>query len=76
MERKIIFGVFDKTIECGSYIGFFENEDDAKKELNSQMNYAQLELGYSNMTLKEDRVTRNIDDKEIIVYVIHSLVLR
>ena len=76
MARKIIFGVNDKTTTCNSYVGFFENEEDAKKELKSQMNFCHLEFGYNDMALKEDRVVRVNKGVESILYVIHPIVLR
>ena len=76
MNRKIIFGVNDKTTSCNSYVGFFEHEEDAKKELKSQMNFCHLEFGYNDMVLKEDRVVRLTKDIETILYVIHPIVLR
>ena len=35
MAREIIFGVYDKFGECGSYTGYFKHEEDAKKEFSS-----------------------------------------
>lgn len=76
MERQVIFGVFDKMDKCGSYTGFFRHEDDAKKELKSQMSYAHQELGLTDLELKNDRVVK-IDGKvETIYYIIHPIMLR
>jgi len=76
MTRKIIFGVNDKTTSCNSYVGFFEHEEDAKRELKSQMNFCQLEFGYKDMILKEDRVVKMNKGIETILFVIHPIVLR
>ena len=76
MERQVIFGVLDKTLKCGSYTGFFKHEDDAKKELKSQMSYAHQELGLTELVLKNDRVVKMEDNVEIIYYIIHPIMLR
>jgi hypothetical protein len=76
MERQVIFGVFDKMDKCGAYTGFFKHEDDAKKELKSQMSYAHQELGLTELVLKNDRVVKMEDNVEIIYYIIHPIMLR
>jgi hypothetical protein len=76
MERQVIFGVFDKMDKCGVYTGFFKHEDDAKKELKSQMSYANQELGLTELVLKNDRVVKMEDNVEIIYYIIHPIMLR
>lgn len=76
MERQVIFGVFDKTSDCGSYTGFFRHEEDAKRELKAQMGYAHQELGIPDLELKNDRVVRTQDRLEVIYYIIHPIMLR
>ena len=76
MDRQVIFGVFDKVNSCGSYTGFFRHEDDAKKELKSQMSYAHQELGLTDLELKNDRVVMIDGDAEKIYYIIHPIMLR
>lgn len=76
MERQVIFGVFDKQSQCGSYTGFFRHEEDAKKELKSQMGYAHQELGLTDLVLKNDRVVKVKNDIDVIYYIIHPIMLR
>lgn len=76
MDRQVIFGVFDKVNKCGSYTGFFKHEDDAKKELKSQMSYAHQELGLPDLILKDDRVVMVEGREETIYYIIHPIMLR
>lgn len=76
MERQVVFGVFDKTTKCGSYTGFFRHEDDARKELKSQMGYVHQELGITDLELRNDRVVRMEDNIETIYYIIHPIMLR
>lgn len=76
MKREVIFGVFDKGSNCGSYTGFFKYEDDARKELKSQMSYAHQELGLPELELKNDKVVLIKDNSEIVYYVIHPIILR
>ena len=76
MERQVIFGVLDKMDKCGSYTGFFRLEEDARKELKSQMGYAHQELGIPDLELKNDRVVRVENKVEIIHYIIHPIMLR
>lgn len=76
MEKQVIFGVYDKTTECGSYVGFFRHEDTAKKELENQMNYAKEELGLDSLTLKGDRVVKEDGRVEEIYFIIHPIILR
>jgi len=68
--RKLIYGVFEKN-EHNSYLGFFEHEDDARKELEIQMVRLQNE-GIEPLVLEVDRVLNN--DK--IILIIHTYVLR
>jgi hypothetical protein len=74
MEREIIYGVFDKTTSCGSYTGFFRNEEDAQKELKHQMNRYKEEYGILDLELKKDRVVN--DKLKEIYFIIHPIVLR
>lgn len=76
MERQVIFGVFDKTTKCGSYTGFFRHEEDAKKELKSQMGYHHQEFGTTDMEIKNDRVIKVNGNEETIYYIIHPIMLR
>jgi len=74
--RDIIYGIFDKTYGTGIYMGFFKNEDDAKKELKSQMNRLKEEYGTSDLELKNDRVVKVDGRTEEIFFIIHPIVLR
>jgi hypothetical protein len=76
MERQIIYGVYDKTTDCGSYTGFFKFNDDAKKELHNQMSYQKEELGIEGLEVKKDRVVKVNGRVEEIFYIIHPIVLR
>jgi hypothetical protein len=76
MAREIIFGVYDKTLNCSDYTGFFKFEDDAKKELKSQMNRYKEEFGVVDIELKNDRVVKVNDRVEEIFFIIHPIVLR
>jgi hypothetical protein len=76
MEKQIIYGVYDKTLNCSNYTGFFRHKDDAKKELSNQMSYQKEELGVEDLVLKEDRVVKIQDRFEEIFYIIHPIVLR
>lgn len=76
MERQVIFGVLDKTTDCGSYSGFFKHEKDAKKELKRQMGYMQQELGSKDLVLKNDRVVKIDGRTEEIYLIIHPIMLR
>lgn len=76
MERQVIFGIFDKTFNCGSYLGFFRHEEDAKKELKSQMGFLIQETGVNNLELKNDRVVTVNGRVETIHYIIHPIILR
>jgi len=75
MERQVIFGVFEKTNGCDSYTGYFRFEEDAKKELKSQMNRLKEELGINELILKNDRVVKVNDRTEEIFFIIHPIVL-
>ena len=70
--RKIIYGVCDKTGKCDSYFGFFENEDDAKKEVVLQAKRLKEDLGMLDIEISDDRATY----KDNLVIVIHAHVLR
>ena len=74
--RQIIFGVYEKLDGCDSYTGFFRFEEDAKKELKSQMNRIKEEFGTPNLELKNDRVVRVDGRTEEIFFIIHPIVLR
>lgn len=76
MAREIIFGVFEKKNGCDSYTGYFKFEDDAKKELKSQMNRLKEEYGTENLELKNDRVVKVTGRTEEIYFIIHPIVLR
>ena len=76
MERQIIYGVYDKTTDCGTYTGYFRFEEDAQKELKNQMNRYKEEFGVLSLELKKDRVVKVQDIYEEIYYIIHPIVLR
>jgi hypothetical protein len=76
MERQVIFGVLEKTNGCDFYTGYFRFEEDAKKELKSQMNRLKEELGINELILKNDRVVKINDRTEKIFFIIHPIVLR
>jgi len=76
MAREIIFGVYDKTTDCGSYTGYFKFEEDARKELHNQMSYQKEELGIRDIVVKDNRVVKINDRVEEIFYIIHPIVLR
>jgi|694.fasta_scaffold16165_20 hypothetical protein len=74
--REIIYGVFDKTYGTGIYMGFFKNEDDAKKEMQIQMKRLETEHGTKNLVYKDDRVVIENKSGDDIIFIIHSYVLR
>ena len=74
--RQIIFGVYEKGHGCDSYVGYFKFENDAKKELKSQMNRLKEEYGTSDLELKNDRVVKVDGRTEEIFFIIHPIVLR
>ena len=74
--RQIIFGVYEKVNGCDSYTGFFKFEDDAKKELKSQMNRIREDYGFTDLELKHDRVVKVEGRTEEIFFIIHPIVLR
>ena len=74
--KQIIFGVYEKGHGCDSYTGFFRFEEDAKKELKSQMNRIKEESGVENLELKNDRVVKVEGRVEEIFFIIHPIVLR
>lgn len=74
--RQIIFGVYEKNNGCDSYIGYFKYEDDAKKELKSQMNRIKEDYGVTDLELKNDRVVKVEGRTEEIFFIIHPIVLR
>lgn len=77
MEKQIIFGVYEKNgYTSGSYTGFFKHEQDAKKELKSQMNRVKEEFGLDDLILREDRVVKQTDRVEEIFFIIYPIVLR
>jgi len=76
MTREIIFGVYDKFGEYGSYTGYFKHEEDAKKELKSQMGFLMQMNGFDGLELKNDRVVKIEDGVETIYLIIHPIVLR
>lgn len=53
---KNIYGVSDKTGNCPFYSDFFENKEDALKELEKQMDYAHIEFGMLNLKIEGDKV--------------------
>jgi len=76
MERQIIFGVYEKMDKCDQYVAFFRYEDDAKKELKSQMNRLKEELGIEDLILKQERVVKIDGREEEIFFIIHPIMLR
>ena len=74
--KQIIFGVYEKLDGCDSYTGFFIFEEDAKKELKSQMSRIKEDLGMENLELKNDRVVKVDGRVEEIFFIIHPIVLR
>jgi hypothetical protein len=74
--REIIYGICDKTFGHGIYMGFFKNEDDAKKELQIQMKRLEDEHDTKNLVYKDDRVVIETDYEDVIVFIIHPYVLR
>lgn len=75
-QRQIIFGVYEKGSNCDSYTGYFKHEEDAKKELKSQMGRLKEELGILDLELKNDRVVKVDNRTEEIFFIIHPIVLR
>lgn len=71
-QRKIIYGVCDKTGVCDSYFGFFKNKKDAEHEVEIQSNRLKEDLGMMDIEIQSDRAT--INGK--LVVVIHRYVLR
>ena len=76
MEREIIYGVVDKTGTCDSYVGFFKKEEDALKELESQIKYMAFDYGVKDLKIVSDKVIKVENNKETIFYAIHRYVLR
>jgi hypothetical protein len=76
MEKQVIFGVYDKTTNCDTYTGYFRHEDDAKKELVTQMDYVKQNEGIQDLKLKNDRVVRESGRQEEIFFIIHPIMLR
>lgn len=76
MEREIIYGVVDKTGTCDSYVGFFKKEEDALKELESQVKYMAFDYGIKGLQIVGDKVVKTENDKEITLYATHRYVLR
>jgi hypothetical protein len=71
-QREIIYGVCDKTGDCDSYFGFFENIEDAEHEVEIQSNRLKEDFGMTHIDIQKDR---SIVNGELII-VIHSYVLR
>ena len=66
-----IFGESDKTGECPFYVSFFQKEEDAVKELKTQLKLAMVEFGW-DVYLSKDKVL--LDDK--VVYCIEKFKLK
>lgn len=75
-ERQIIFGVYEKGNGCDSYTGYFKYEEDAKKELKSQVGRLKEEFGILDLEVKNDRVVKVDGRTEEIFFIIHPIVLR
>jgi hypothetical protein len=76
MEREIIYGVCDKTGICDSYFGFFKSQEDAQKEVQTQADRLKEDLGMMNVKVLNDRAIVPDENKDKLVIVIHSFVLR
>lgn len=76
MDRQVIFGVYDKTTQYGTYTGYFKHEDDARKELANQMSFIKEQDGIDGLELKNDRVVKVNGRVEEIFYIIHPIMLR
>ena len=76
MEKEIIYGVVDKTGTFDSYIGFFKKEEDALKELETQIKYMAFDYGVKDLKIVGDKVIKFEISKEIVLYAIHRYVLR
>ena len=76
MEREIIYGVVDKTGTCDSYVGFFKKEEDALKELESQVKYMAFDYGIKDLKIENQKVVKNEKGKDVILYAVHAYVLR
>jgi hypothetical protein len=75
--KEIIYGVCDKTNKNDSYFGFFKNLEDAQKEILIQANRLKEDLGIMDITIKNDRAFKTIDEREEeLLIVIHQYVLR
>ena len=74
--RQIIFGVYEKGNGCDSYTGYFKYEEDAKKELKSQVGRLKEEFGILDLEVKNDRVVKVDGRTEEIFFIIHPIVLR
>jgi hypothetical protein len=75
--KEIIYGVCDKTNKNDSYFGFFKNLEDAQKEILIQANRLKEDLGIMDITIKNDRAFKPIDEREEeLLIVIHQYVLR
>lgn len=61
---KTIYGVSDKTGSCPFYTDFYENKNDALIEMEKQMHYAQIEFGFEELRIINDRVV-NSENKEL-----------
>jgi hypothetical protein len=76
MEKEIIYGVVDKTGTCDSYVGFFKKEEDALKELESQVKYMAFDYGIKDLKIENQKVIKNEKGKDVILYAVHAYVLR
>lgn len=70
-EINFIYGVSDKTGKCPFYTDFYKNELDAIKGLEKQMDYAHLEFGMEDLSIKGNKVY----SKEKIVFSIDKFKL-
>lgn len=76
MEREIIYGVVDKTGTCDSYVGFFKTEEGALKELKNQIKYMAFDYGIKDLKVENQKVVKNENGKDVVLYAIHAYVLR
>jgi len=75
--KEIIYGVCDKTNKNDSYFGFFKNFEDAQKEILIQGNRLKEDLGIMDITIKNDRVFKLVNEREEeLLIVMYQYVLR
>lgn len=75
--KEIIYGVCDKTNKNNLYFGFFKNLEDAQKEILIQGNRLKENLGIMDITIKNDRVFKLVNEREEeLLIVMHRYVLR